>query len=793
MQQRKKKNKRILSLVEWGYPPFGGGENWLLNFSKILYNNNHDNYLICFSDPFNNKYFTEIKLIDLTYVKIIQMPKDILTIIKIIKKLNPDIINHQGVNREYFMKISNVLEIPFLTGFCFWQNIVKFNMSNINVNMIDNKNLEPTEEFNYILDNCYTYVASQFVNDIIDKLYNSVQETKSNKNLDIIETISLRDDYLITTNNNLKKYVTLINCHYNKGGYLLKYLCENLNINIPLQLIYTEHCPDINLPFLTGIIHKRNVKKNINILIPEKIDIKLIYAKTRLLIIPSLCDETFCRVAYEAMINKIPILSSNNGNLKYLLQDYAVFIEGANQEIWSKEIEKMYNDKNLFTSFESRNYYNLINESTIETKILNKIDSIKESKYKLSDNNIGIIIPWADQGLGIQGRDYYITLKELGYKPFIFSFKPYHSTHDNPYLQSDKKEWEYDNIFYSPNYRENITYDEIFDFIHKNNIKQIIIIEATFISIFKIALFIKLLNVKVYVIANIECIRMVELNYHNIFDKILTNNIESQIILSNIFKNRAKYIGFNLNYPYFKNISKEPVKKIEKFKFFCIGGLNSITRKNIDLVIKTFYNIFQEGIYLDWELNIYIQGVEIPPIINEYNRAWETKSHVAGLDSGRANAMKESDNCNNILYHINELSYKSVIDTYNKNDIFIHMGSHEGLGLGFYESIYCGTPVLTINWTPNNEIIKNNINGWLIDCEYSKTYDNDNSLINKGIPSYIILKNKIIEILINKKQTIQIINNTIKNKKNISTINKKMFEKNIISIFGTPSTCISGI
>jgi hypothetical protein len=27
----------------------------------------------------------------------------------------------------FFMKISNILEIPFLTGFCFWNDIIKFN------------------------------------------------------------------------------------------------------------------------------------------------------------------------------------------------------------------------------------------------------------------------------------------------------------------------------------------------------------------------------------------------------------------------------------------------------------------------------------------------------------------------------------------------------------------------------------------------------------------------------------------------------------------------------------------
>ena len=40
-------------------------------------------------------------------------------------------------------------------------------------------------------------------------------------------------------------------------------------------------------------------------LIKDKIDVKVVYNKTKIIIIPSLCDETFCRVGYESMINKI--------------------------------------------------------------------------------------------------------------------------------------------------------------------------------------------------------------------------------------------------------------------------------------------------------------------------------------------------------------------------------------------------------------------------------------------------------------------------------------------------------
>jgi glycosyltransferase involved in cell wall biosynthesis len=324
------------------------------------------------------------------------------------------------------------------------------------------------------------------------------------------------------------------------------------------------------------------------------------------------------------------------------------------------------------------------------------------------------------------------------------------------YLQTDSNEWNYENIIYSNNYRENLNYNEILDFIYKYKIKKIIIIEATFLNIFNISLFLKSLNIKIYIVVNIECIRLVELTYHNIFDRILTNNIESQSIMSTLFENKAKYLGFHLNHYYFKNINKISKENTNYIKFCCIGGLNSLSRKNIDIVIKSFYNIYNENKYLNWELNVYIQGVEIPEIVNNYKSS-------------------------KINYYINELSYKNIIDKYIENDIFIHMGSHEGLGLGFYESLYCGTPILTMNWIPNNEIITNNINGWLLNCDYSNIYDNDNSLINQGIINEESLKIKIIEIL-NSNNTINIINNTIKNKDILINKNKYNFEKNLIDI-----------
>ena len=291
-----------------------------------------------------------------------------------------------------------------------------------------------------------------------------------------------------------------------------------------------------------------------------------------------------------------------------------------------------------------------------------------------------------------------------------------------------------------------------FNRIHKS--KPILFINTSVIT--KISI-LKLLNIKIHLVVNIECIVLAELVYHDIFDNILTNNNESHIILSHIFNKKEKHLGFTLNHHYFKNVIKKPKNKNDIIKFFCIGGLNSLSRKNIDIIIQSFYNIFNEKKYMNWELTIYIEGVEIPPILNKYK-------------------------CINIKYYIEHFSYKHIIDKYIENDICIHLGTHEGLGLGFYESIHCGTPMVTLNWYPNNEIIQNYNNGWLLNCNFTNLNDGNCTIINKGVVSEYILRKKIIEILSDKYNTFQIIKSTYNNRENIIMKHKTMFESNLLDI-----------
>ena len=730
--------KNIITLCEWGYPPFGGGENWLLNINKLFHEMDYQTFMICFSDGFTNKPFEEFNYIELEYIKIIQIPFDYFEIAKLIYLLKPVFINHQGVKRLKFMKLANIFEIPFFTGFCFWNNIIEQLYSNLNI--LENKEIKSDPSFHDIIQNSFCYSASEFVNDVIKKFFN--------QELPIIHTISLKDDYYIEKNE--EKYVSLVNCHHNKGGFLLKELIQNLNINIPLLFVYTEYDHHISLSEIKQLLNERNDKNNINILYTEKQDIKKIYKKTKIMLIPSLCDETFCRVAYECKMNQIPIISTNSGNLKYLMKDYALILDTTISS-WIKNIEKIYFNHKKNNKINNNKLIEK-NENNTKNNITTFIQKFNKSKYNLNEKHIGIIAPWADQGLGIQARSYYHTLKEIDFIPFIFSFKPYHGNKENNFLQNEPKEWDLKNIYYSEHHREQIEVDELIQFIWKNKIKKILIIEATFEPIFKLISFLKLIGIEIYIIINIECIKITEISYHLLFNKIFTNNYNSYHIMNNLIPNKCHHLGFHLEHEMFKLPIKSK-KKNKILNFVCIGGLNSISRKNIDKLLQVFLEILNEYKINYIYLNIYIQGVEIPPLLNNIHH-------------------------NQIKINIHNFSYQDNLNNIKKNDICIHLGCQEGLGLGFYEALYLGLPILTLNWTPNNELIFHYKNGWLVNCTGSKVYENNECLIKKGTFELNDLNNTLLDIINNIDETINIINNTIDYSKKFRIKNKKQFNEN---------------
>ena len=702
--------KIFLTLSAWSYPIYnGGGELWLYDISKKMNDIVYNSIMITFKNK-NNENFEKLNIIKEEKTTIIQMVYDEIDIIKLIKFLNPFCVHHQGLNRIEYMKLCNVLNIPFVSGFCFWQDILSIDENYFNVNILENKKIKKSKKFLNVY-NCvdFLYCASKFVNDVIIK-FHGIEDIQT------IETITFNLKKVEKEN---PKYITIININYYKGGWLLIDLLNKLDMECSFLLIDSEPNDEkFNEELEKVIINRKEKFVNSNVvLIKKKIDdMNKIYKQTKILLIGSLVDETFCRVAYEGLINKIPIISTNNGNLKYLLNGYADFVDESVNN-WIKKITEIYNDDVYLNSMSNREIQNNLSEESIFNKFHENIKNVKLKKIcELKKRNVGIFVPWADQGLGIQGREYYIELIKKKYKVFVFSYKPYNSTNQNLLLQTNFNEWDFPNVIYYDVFRENVKLNHIVDFIHKTNISTIIIPEICFNHIFHISTLFKLFGVKIIAIPNIEIIKYTEIYKYDIFDVVLCNNKSTTNILNKIkIPTKIDYLGFCLNHPFVKIKKNKIEKNNDIIEFYCCGGFNSFIRKHINHICDVFNDFEKVKLY------VYIQETELKnKINNKYN--------------------------DNIIFIFENYDYFNVMKMHRKHDIFIHMGSHEGLGLGFYEAIQSGTPVITIDTIPNNEVIKENINGWLIKSKKYELVDNNKSIIHGDLFNKNNLKNTIINI-----------------------------------------------
>jgi hypothetical protein len=103
----------LLTLADSIYPPFGGGENWLLDVNKLL-ENDFFCIAICFKDVFNNKVFSDIEYVKHQNVHIIQMPIVVRNIIAMIDYIKPVCISHQGHNRLLYCMIAKLMNIKVI-------------------------------------------------------------------------------------------------------------------------------------------------------------------------------------------------------------------------------------------------------------------------------------------------------------------------------------------------------------------------------------------------------------------------------------------------------------------------------------------------------------------------------------------------------------------------------------------------------------------------------------------------------------------------------------------------------
>jgi len=653
------------------------------------------------------------------------------------------VAGHQGHDLELFASVCKLLCIPFVTGYCFWNGLLSTASTAppFNQDMLS-KSYGIHPDFARNVAMCtYSYVASKFMDDVMRRVY------PESSRLPVIETVSNVEAYASVeydSRDPSRVYVTVINVHELKGGKVVLELLRQLKPGIPVYVVDSQSDSALHSRTIESALELRNSMSPQGVPLSVYVkghlhDIDVIYNKTRLLLIPTLVDETFCRVGHEAACLKIPILSTRNGNLKYLLQGYAEYVDQPQDVVeWKSKIHDMYDNHTQLSNMSRRPFMDMTLQSTCKYGDV-LVDALRSACIvapvqvrRGRSPSVGLFCPWTDQGLGIQSREYYVHLQQHNVPVSVLSFRPYYAS------QASAEEWRYDNVTYVSKHREQVSEEDVLKYIVSNDVTHLIIPELCFHNVYKVASFCKALRLRVHGVPNIEIVRYDELPLYSIFDKILCNNKFVHDMLKAHHVQNLAHVGFAIHHPYF--LTSYARTNHGTVRMFCSGGYNSISRKSIDLLSHCFKQVVTQHRLTDLTLHVYIQGKEVR------SERDKTLQMVAEHDQIHVTARN--------------MSYREFSEVYKQNDIMVHLGTHEGLGVGLYEAAASGVPVLTLDTPPNNEIVIHRKTGWLIPVlSRAEVDDNAYSITTKATVDQSSLIAAIYQAYVEYKQSPSVYHN----------------------------------
>ncbi len=694
-----------------GYP-MGGGESFMHQTCRILSEFAVKCVWVSFLDP-KTGWYTQNSVtytpyyIDVRYAGG-RCREDMQRAIEI---YSPDLVHSQGGTNDVAMEIAEKSRYTTMIGYHFWDGLIELGLTG-NRHIIENLNehsLRPPVAQQSAL--IWKYVASEFMKDVYTRLGGT-------EALNIIHPISDNAHFLVRRNE-CGIYVLQINVTVLKGGNIFLDAVRALGDEIPFMGIQSEPESSDFFTHLTAEIARHPLCK-----LKQYGNVREFYRTARLVIVPTLVDETFCRVAFEAAMNGIPVLSTGNGYLRTMLGDTGIYLPEDSTQ-WITTIRDLYHDVSRLKLIGEKQRARLqsIFGSDFRVFIQSAMHLIDNSAIR----NIGIFTVWGDQGLGNLSYTYTQLLRSVGYKVHIFSFQPYSSIGKTFVMQRNPEDWSVpanaDSVYYSFNHREAVTVHELTQFILVNNIHTLIVPEICWKQNWE-----RLFNIQAQVsnlmICNIPMIEIVireEIPNHNRMTLTLYCTRLAEKLLNELGVNNGIFLGHGFGLPLTLTrleMKRSRLAQRPKIRFLHVAGYNPKIRKNTNQVIEAF----SQALMLrdDIELTVTLMY----PLTNFYSD--ELPSGITIIDRS--------------------LSRDEILDLYEEHDISIQVSSHEGLGLGFYESISRNTPVLSLDAPPHNEIVLDGITGWLIPARPTQVPDNERAVINAWKFNTADLTNKIVSL-----------------------------------------------
>lgn len=668
--------------------PHGGGESYFAEITHIYDLLGFDVIWLSIDDNFSNEfneynmYGTNLKIINIKSIEEFDY--------RLISEYKVTLI-HLIDNRynDVFYDIAKINRVNLIIGFHFWGNYIDVNPFN-NIQMKGNySNLIKKDLFN--TNNVSIYVASKFM------LNKNISALKSDK-VKIINPIPFCqyiektiDNQLSSPNFKENKKILFFAPNYPKGKKFIKQL---------LKYIDEESIEFVLLGWNELDVEELNFKsKNKLTLIRTYTDIENILKSVQLCVIPSLVDETFSRIYFEAINFGIPVISSNRGNLADLnplaLNNFHIIN-------WIKRIQYVLeNEANYITYFTLQ-----------KNKIKNYLDRYENITWKnffdmaKVKTKVGIFSLSNNQGLGKYSKSLALSIESTGSEVVFFEFQSYFGEKNDILKQEFTVLNSTFKVHVSRNKREEVSVEELKSFIIENSINILIIPELVYLPNWQRVFNLNLPNLVVITIPMVEIVRKEEIKNYNKLSRTLFVTKQAETTMQSHGVKNGSFIGF---YDYLNqhnwgfNEKELKINKSQDIKVLHVAGYNAIKRKNTKKIVSTFI-----------ELEKYRDDIRLTVTIPK--KEFE-KLRLKGVKT-------------KIKFILNDLLDREINDLYFCSDLSIQMPFQEGLGLGFYETLSSLTPMITLDAQPNSEIIKSNLNGYLVPSYRIENVDNDMGIVN---------------------------------------------------------------
>jgi len=676
-----------------GYP-MGGGESFMHQTCRILSEFGVQCVWVSYLDPATGWYQRESVTHTPYYVDVrraggcsqeaIQREVDFF---------GPDLIHAHGGTNDVTMAIAADSRINTMVGYHFWNGLVQLGETG-NRHIMDNlvtHCLVPPQFLQSSL--IWKYVASEFMQKVHLAL-------GGKEKLNVIHAVSDAAQYLSPPADDAR-FVLQINVCPLKGGTIFKECVEALGARVPFMGVKSEADGSGFFDELDAVVarHPQSVLHSYG-------NVRDFYRTARMVIVPTLVDETFCRVAFEAAMNGIPVICTANGYLPQMLGESGIF-RSEDAADWIETIGQLYDDTERLKRIGAAQKAHL--EANFGSDFRSFIQPAMGMIDQAATRSIGLFTMWGDIGLGNLCHAYARLLRSAGYRVHVFSFQPYSSIGKGLVRQNDPSSWtapeHADSVHYSYNCREEVTVYELSQFVLSNQIHTLLVPEVCWMPNWNRLFALNIPKLAICSIPMIEIVIDEEIAHHN----RLSATLYCTRLAERVLRGRGVHNGAFLGHGFGRPLpaprvaaKRDRLAARDKIRFLHVAGHNPTSRKNTPQILDAFIGAL--ALRDDIELTV----TSMDPLPSYYNKP---------LPPG-------------ITIIDRSIGHGELLGLYEEHDISIQVSSHEGLGLGFYESTSRATPVLSLDGAPHNEVVREGATGWLIPAAPMPVPDNGRSVVN---------------------------------------------------------------